>query len=550
LSRTEDAAPPRSGIAPRDDRSGDAAAAELYVRWAERAIEEGRHAEAHRALERGADYADVSSDISYLLALTRFHEKFPGGTVLEALRRALGADRWFRYTPGDARLLEAEVLITMRRYAAALEALNHGPDNADRARLRLRALRFLPDPAAFRREAEAAFDRFPRDPGLVRVFLEYCRNKTEAPEGNEQALVDLILRRLPFLLEEDPDLAWMAAPFIADTDRARRLVGAYRAVRVPAPASLPVSLDRGLIGEAEAVEALFGRVPEEGIDRDLILAVFALLRNGEGRELFRQRLFRYSGIVFADDDRDGCAEARTWYEEGTIRRHTLDADQDGLPDRDIAFDGGAPVRGREPADPGTEMAVYWERYPAVQRVESGGAVYLPRPGDFFYRPLRFAELCGGGGEPGLLFPEDDDARLVMRTVVMYSLRITRPAAEFPGAMEIIDLDRGVPLRAVEILDGRTVSAAEFSAGRPRVQRLDLDLDGRMETRRRFRDAAPGGGEADFAFDREKIIEFSESDWDGDGIFETGEEHLPDGTVVYSWDMDGDGIREYAEKREE
>jgi hypothetical protein len=548
-SRPENAAPRRpGGAALPDDRSGDAAAAELYVRWAERAIGEGRRAEALRALERGADYADVSSDISYLLALTRFHEKLPGGAVLEALRRALEADRWFRYTPGEAWLLEAEVLITMRRYAAALEALNCGPDNADRARLRLLALRFLPDLEAFRRETAAALDRFPRDTRLARVFLDYCRNGTEVPEGNGQALMDLILRRLPLLLEDDPDLAWMAAPFIADRDRARRLVAAYRAVRVPAPASIPVSLDLGLVGGEGALEELFGDPPEEGIDRDLILSVFALLRDGEERDLFRRRLFSHSGIVSADYDRDGYAEARTWYGEGAILRHTLDADQDGLPDLDIAFDAGTPVRGREPADSGTEITVHWERYPAVQRMESGGAVYLPRPGEFFYRPLRFVELCGGGGEPGLLFPEDNAARLTLRTMVMYSLRVTRPGAEFPGAMEIVDLDRGIPLRAVEILGGRTVSVTEFAAGRPLVQRLDLDLDGRMETLRRFRGAEPGGEE--FPFIYEKTIEFSESDWDGDGIFETGEEHLPDGTVIYSWDMDGDGIREYAEKRME
>jgi tetratricopeptide (TPR) repeat protein len=544
------AVPPRSGsAAPRGVHSGDAAAAELYVRWAERAIEEGRQTEAHRALERGADYADVSSDISYLLALTRFHEKLPGETVLEALRRALGADRWLRYTPGAARLLEAEVLITMRRYTAALEALKQGPDNANRARLFLLALRFLPDLEAFRREMAAALDRFPRDPRLPRIFLEYCRNKTEASEGNEQALMDLILRRLPFLLEDDPELAWMAAPFIADPDQARRLVAACRAIRVPVPASVPVSLDLGLVGEAEAVEEFFDHVPEEGIDRDLVLSVFALLRNGEGRELFRQRLFSYSGIISADYDRDGHAEARTWYTDGSIRRHSLDADQDGLPDLDVVFDAGVPIRGREPANSGTGFTVYWEQYPGVQRVESEGVVYLPRPGDFFYRPLRFVELCGGGGG-GLLFPEDDAFRLTLRTVVMYSLRITRPGTEFKGAMEIIDLDRGVPLRAVEILGGRAVSATEFIGGRPIVQRLDLDLDGRMETLRRFRNTASAGGEADFSFDHEKIIEFSESDWDGDGIFETGEEHLPDGMVVYSWDMDGDGIREYAEMRME
>ncbi|MDR1900165.1 MAG: hypothetical protein LBQ55_09165 [Treponema sp.] len=551
---------------------GDAAAAELYVRWAERAIAEGRWTEAHRALERAADYADVSSDVSYLLALTRFHEKLSAGAVLDALRRAAGADRWARYTPGESRLLEAEVLVGTRRYAAALEALNYAPRNAERTRLLLLALRFLPDPEAFRRETAEALDRFPRDPRPPRIFLEYCRKKTEAPEGNEQALLDLVLRRLPLLLEEDPELAWMAAPFIADPAPARRLVAAYRAVRSPVPASVPVSLELGLIDEGEAVEELFGDPPEDGLDRDLILSVFALLRNREGRDLFRRRLFRYSGIISADYDGDGHPEARTWYLEGTALRHTLDADQDGLPDLDIVFDAGTPVRGWTLIDSGaesraesggegpafalplrdgdrTKIAVYWERYPSIQRAELDGAAYLPRSGEFFYRPLRFTELCGGGGEPGLLFPEDDPPRLSLRTVVSYSLRVTRPSEEFPGALEIIDLDRGIPLRAVEILGGRTVSTTEFTAGRPRVQRLDLDLDGRMETIRRFRGAVPDG-EGNFPFIYEKIVEFSESDWNGDGIFETGEEHLSDGAVIYSWDMDGDGIREYAEKRME
>jgi hypothetical protein len=41
---------------------------------------------------------------------------------------------------------------------------------------------------------------------------------------------------------------------------------------------------------------------------------------------------------------------------------------------------------------------------------------------------------------------------------------------------------------------------------------------------------------------------SESDWNGDGIFETGEQYLPDGSIIYSWDTNGDGIRDYSETR--
>jgi hypothetical protein len=65
----------------------------------------------------------------------------------------------------------------------------------------------------------------------------------------------------------------------------------------------------------------------------------------------------------------------------------------------------------------------------------------------------------------------------------------------------------------------------------------------METLRRFRAA---GEPAYDPFGREAIPESSESDWDGDGIYETGEEYLPDGRTARSWDMNRDGIREYIE----
>jgi hypothetical protein len=69
----------------------------------------------------------------------------------------------------------------------------------------------------------------------------------------------------------------------------------------------------------------------------------------------------------------------------------------------------------------------------------------------------------------------------------------------------------------------------------------------METLRRFRDGKAGYPEDPLAYER--VIELSESDWNGDGIFETREEYLPDGSIIYSWDTDGDGIRDYSEKRE-
>jgi len=48
------------------------------------------------------------------------------------------------------------------------------------------------------------------------------------------------------------------------------------------------------------------------------------------------------------------------------------------------------------------------------------------------------------------------------------------------------------------------------------------------------------------FDYRRLIESSESDWSGDGKFKTMEVYLPDGSVVYYFDMDGSGTWTYSE----
>jgi hypothetical protein len=94
--------------------------------------------------------------------------------------------------------------------------------------------------------------------------------------------------------------------------------------------------------------------------------------------------------------------------------------------------------------------------------------------------------------------------------------------EFPGAIEVVELSASIPIRAREYLNGRMISETDFLRGRPIAQRIDLDLDGRMETFRRFRrvslvvDGILPPPET--LLDYERDFEYVESDWDGDGIF--------------------------------
>ncbi|MDR3248959.1 MAG: hypothetical protein LBT39_09260 [Treponema sp.] len=540
------------------------AAAEQYLLLAEQLTVDGRWDEALVLLERGGDFADVSSDISYLLAQARFHENMPLRSVLEALRRAFGADRWEHYSPAPARLLEAEVLIRLRSFSEALRALTLaeqnpgpgiGPDadlGADAAILRLLALKGIPDLLEFRRFLGVTMDRYPRDPRPVEILFSWARDRlpddrNAAGAPTDRTLIDLALRRFPLLVEISPRLGYLAAPFVRDLAEARRLLSAYRALGKAEKESLPVCLDLGIIDEWQAVEELFDMASDGLLDRDLILRVWSLLRNREGRNFFRQYLLRFSGMITGDLDRDGYYEARTRYVNGTPQEYYWDADQDRLAELHISFSsGGTPVSAEQESEQGQRIFIRWERYPAVLQAELDGIVYVPRPEDFFFTPIRFSELTGGGGEPGLLYPETENTRLTQRTLVSFALTIIRPSREFSGGFEHIELERGIPRRATEMLDNRIVAVTEFVLGRPRFQRLDLDLDGRMETIRRFREGR-AADEAD-PLGYETILELVETDRDRDGLYEIGEQFLPDGTIIYSWDTNGDGVRDFFEER--
>jgi hypothetical protein len=173
--------------------------------------------------------------------------------------------------------------------------------------------------------------------------------------------------------------------------------------------------------------------------------------------------------------------------------------------------------------------LWWEQYPAVLHAELEDRRYTPRPADYFYTPLRFAPLVEGG--PDYPLRQEPLPVLTERSLLAFSAILEQPNAEFPGGRERIELRGGVPVKSWIYLDGKTAAETEFSEGRPRIQRLDLDMDGRIETVRHFSALRPYS------------VAVSESDWDGDGIFEYAETFQEDGTIKKSWDLDKDGTRE-------
>jgi len=477
---------------------------------------------------------------------------------VESLDKAVETNRWTQNNRTQAFLLKAEQLIAMRNYSTALAILEQVGESYDSAMLRLLALKGLAltsgnvqTMARFRSQLLTAMDRYSREPQPLRIFFEYARNREpdmyELPSADLN-LLDLTLRRLPFLLESDPELAWMAAPFMRDTNDARRLVASYRATQNnPAAASIPVALNLGLIGDIDAVNELFGAdyfFPV--LKMEIVTDVFNLLRSEEGRNLFTQKLLSFSGFLLSDDDCDGIVESSTFYRSGVIEEFAYDRNQANVFDMRILFDtGSVPITAEYPLTGGQIPAqIKWERYPSVEQATLADETFAFRPADFQFAPVSFIFLGGSNYTAGLLYPQLEYQYLTLtrRSLVSFCTSISRPSVEFDGAVERIFLERGIPLQAEEILNGERVSFTEFERGLPIVQRLDLNLDGRMETLRRFRRPGPDFSET---FDYRSLIASSESDW-GNGRFMTGEMYLQDGSVVYSWDMDGSGYFNYSE----
>ena len=554
--------------------TGDGAIAEQYTAWAQRALQQGRWAEALAGLERGYDFSDASSDMAYLLALVRFHEGKPLAKVRDAVQQALEIQRWQTYTPDAARLLEAEICIQLRRYADALDMLDPLAPSVEKRYFQLRAFQGLGNREAFIRVMGEALNAYPRDPRPVRLFLSL------APDWRrtviEEDLMSLVLKRLPLLLEADPDLAYIGAPFIRDSEEARRLVGAYRGIHGGVAGSIAPALNLGLIDGKTAVDELFAAASPAGVrpklDRALFSAVWKLLRNPEEQGYFSSKLVGFSGCITEDADKDGYPESGVQYEAGMLSRYTYDGDQDGLVELTVFFESGVPVRAEVQgipeslyeASPFASLAaaqerpmitLQWEQYPAVEAAYLEGVQYRLKPFAFFFLPVYFKRLESGG----LWYPEREPlARGVSRRMLIaHALFMERPSREFARARERVELDQGVPQRAWEFVGDRMVSTTEFHQGRPQMQRIDLDVNGHLETIRRFRSTGAAPQDNLNPWDARffgSLIDVAESDWDADGLFEYKEQYLyaqeePEPAlegVLHFWDIDRDGTREFSD----
>jgi tetratricopeptide (TPR) repeat protein len=445
------------------------AVAEKYFQWAQTAVDEGRWNTALAGLKRASDFAENSSDISYLLAIALIHQNQPRHDALAAVKLAVETDKWQRYSHEQGLLLQANIEVKLHHFQNALSILNIVADCSESYRVRLLALKGLQDWSHFIDSATIALEKYPKDHCIARIVLETI---SLAPLSDAmRPLVNKIIERLPLLINTDPELAYIATPFIPDTDQVRRLITAYRAANKPAPASLSYSINFGVIDGKTAVDELFNSLT---IDKNLMLSMWSLFRDNPSREQMRQKFLSYSGIVTEDRDQDGAAEIHTEYKDGRISKLSYDEDFDGIFETIVSFQDGVPVKASV-----RDIQVVWEQYPSVSSVLVDNQLYVLKLNDLFFAPIKLINIADG------LYPEISQTFISEKTLPSKTLFIERGSIEFIGAVERIEMENGIPTRSRQFLDGRIVSETAFKAGKPISEIIDLDLDGIMETKRLF-----------------------------------------------------------------
>jgi len=309
-----------------------------------------------------------------------------------------------------------------------------------------------------------------------------------------------------------------------------------------------------------AIPAEIASNDNQVLDAGVMNEVFDLLRGDEGRNFFMEKLLSFSGAIISDDDRDGYIDSISLYQSGVVREFAFDINQENVFDLQISFSAdGVPVTARIPVAGNKTAEVQWERYPSVKQVtlsmeepyaQQAKESFLFSPADFQYAPVDLVTLGGSKKFAGSIYPVlmPQHLELTRRTLVSFCTSVQRPSPEFDGATEEIFFEKGMLLRAVETSGEMQISVTEFDDGSPVIQRLDMDMDGRMETIRRFYRPDYSWSELDETFNFRRLIASSESDWTGQGVFKTGEVYQKDGSVVYSWDMDGSGEMDYSETK--
>ena len=524
-------------------------AAQLYM--------DGNFEQAMVQAQLGSVYDPKTADFLYLEALCGSKLKHPAADILEKAEAACADGLlWRFYDINAARSLAAEANYKMRRYGRALQLVSLLPfRTADGDYTAAASLYGLGRDGEARSLISQAMSRWALDPRFPKLFFLNETGKRITPAGRN--LANHILSRLYAWQEQDPSLLVYASPFESKSEENIRRLKTYRSMYMPFTApyaseelynhsySTLLSLHYGIIDEQTAVDEFLNmrsyyRNPLSKKTELLhtmyekhLVELLRAVGNPLIREQIRSFLERYEGLVLNDSNNDMILESAVYYKDGRPSVGEFDILQDGYPEYTVECDFGIPqkIYGKR-----STYAASYNKYPAVNAYRQGEILYLMRPLDLQWAPIKLQELnlrlYDNDEKHNAFFALHADAAVkpVPEWTLVYScIYSERPDPVLDGAVKKVFFDRGIAITDEVTIDGKPYSSAQYRNGIIALEQVDQNGDGYFETK--------------IEYNTQNALKTISIDLNKNKLYEYTERYSRDSIVTKGWDDDEDGKNE-------
>jgi len=507
-----------------DTVARDSALASALLPGAIDAYSLGFRSEAIELLDEALAFVPSHSDANYLRALYGLSAGESLAGELSRLEKAIAGASFQRISIDDARVLYASLLMRTHKSSDALRMLEGIPQGAESLYIESVARRVQGDEAGARAAVLRSMERYPHDP---RPLLSWLR-ATERPTKNapDAKVISAGFAVLETMKLSDPDILVELAPYAASIDESRYLIREFRATGGSSARASLFALRYGLVPEGKVIEECFSGA--YALTQDDLAVLYRMLSNDPARAAFNSAFAKFSGILLDDADKDGLAETETSFDRGTPVSLKHDPDQDGLPDIEMDFVSGVPSAARAVSG-STRFELRFGPWPYVTEASffdgAGSRRYRIAPSQVQFPMARLTPFGTDKAKgpyrvwvSGEGFPSER-----IFAAKAYAVEHIQDSVR-----QKLELHEGEPQRAWWYDNRGVAGYSVYSRGVPSPESIDLDGDGRFESRKIWTVTELG----------RMVPEYVETDLDADGLYEYRERLLE--PLVKYWDYDGDG----------
>ncbi|MBQ3801291.1 MAG: hypothetical protein II837_13450 [Treponema sp.] len=523
--------------------------------------------------QMGLSYDDSVSDLWYVYAVA---VQKGGGSIAQVLplvERALSVGNWVNYNRDNSRILYADILSDTGRSAEVFQVLDSNPPvfSSSAEYIRAKAYYRMGTPesyAAARNKISNARRIFPDDTRFPQLFFSYEDPCSEDPAVRR--LADSFIKQIVLYdestKEEDAELEIMAAAF-ARGDERRKLLQSFSARGLVHPLYAGVALEEALVGQKEAFEYI-ATFADDSLNVDYLRAFMMLIDDEAVRAEAKEYFTAFCGELTCDTSGDGIDDLTVSYYRGRPQHVSYDFNQDGELEWEVFCDFGLPVSGilydADYLEAG-EADFTWQSFPAlssfVVKDDEGRKVNIFNlMGDeLLWTPVRmdFDRIISeaSGAEFFFPVPNIDERRLGRVELAFASSSFTVPSTERENSWINVSVLDGQMQSADYYHAGKLYAHTQFQDNMPVSRIVDADGDSVFETTEYYSPVSDMDGAVhDGAVERtimtnlfgtpsngaDFYLRMVQVDTNGDTVPDFTEEYLNGGTVVSSWDTDGDG----------